>query len=261
MKLLNRLFFLALFFSLFFSSCKSDDDGSTTIDPTAENKLALGVSAEALLSDDIYDKLVVELVYTTSFHPEAESIVSLRDFLNARVNKPGGIQLIEREIPDQAGAPFTLDKIREIEEEHRTQYTQGNTIAVYMFFSNGSSTNDTQNSVTLGTAYRNTSMVVYQRTLESITQTEPELLPILEQTTIQHEFGHILGLVNIQGDDIHNQGHEDPDSGKHCIVESCLMYFDATNVGRSMIERLKTRGAVPQLDPLCIADLQAKGGL
>lgn len=261
MKLLNRLFFIGLLTVSLFTGCKSDDEGTNTNDPTADNKLALGVSAEDLLSDDRYDKLVVELVYTTSFRPEVESIEAFRNFLNGRVNKPGGIQFIEREIPDQSGAPFTLDNIKEFEEEHRTQYTIGNTIAVYIFFSNGSSINDTQTSVTLGTAYRNTSIVVYQKTLESITQGEPELLPILEQTTIEHEFGHILGLVNIQGDDIHSEGHEDPDSAKHCVIEECLMYFDATNVGRSMLNRLKTRGMVPLLDPLCIADLQAKGGL
>lgn len=260
MKLLNRLFFLGLISVSLLSGCKSDDDATTTNDPTADNKLALGVSAEDLLSDDVYTKLVVELVYTTSYRPEVESVNAFRNFLNARVNKPGGIQFIEREIPDQAGSPFTLEQIRDIEEEHRTQYTVGNTIAVYMFFSNGSSSNDTQTSVTLGTAYRNTSIVVYQRTLENITQSEPELLPILEQTTINHEFGHILGLVNIQGDDIHDV-HEDPDSSKHCVVDNCLMYFDATNVGRGMLDQLKTRGMVPQLDPLCIEDLQAKGGL
>lgn len=260
MKLLNNLLFLGLLLVSLLTACKSDDGGDPIPDPTANNKLALGDSAEDLLSDDVYDKLVVELVYTTSFRPEAQSVNAFRTFLNERINKPGGITFLEREIPDQSGAPFTLDEIKDIEESNRTQYTTGTTMAVYIFFSNGPSSNDTQTSVTLGTAYRNTSIVVYQRTLETITQSNPELLPILEQTTINHEFGHILGLVNIQGDDVHTV-HEDPDSAKHCLVDNCLMYFDATNVGRGFLESLSTRGTVPQLDPLCIEDLQAKGGL
>jgi hypothetical protein len=259
MKYMLPRFFLFLWISLSLISCKDDDSDGSPVDPTAENKKALGVSAEDLLSDDIYKKLRIELVTTTSYQPEAASIQAFRNFISERVFKPGGIQFIERQIPDQAGAPFSLDKIKEFEEEFRTQYTLGNDIAVYIFFSNGSSTNDTQSSVTLGTAYRNTSIVIYQKTLEIITQAEPELLPLLEQTTLEHEFGHILGLVNLQNDDIHS-AHEDPNSAKHCVVEECLMYFDATNVGRSALSRLFTRGVVPQLDPLCIADLQAKGG-
>lgn len=259
MKSVLRLFFLFLGISLIFVACKDDDADENPVDPTAENKKALGTSAEDLLSDDIYTKLRVELVSTASFQPDAASIQAFRNFIEERVFKPGGIQFIERQIPDQAGAPFTLDEIKDFEEEFRTQYTVGNDIAVYIFFSNGSSSNDTQSTVTLGTAYRNTSIVIYQKTLEIITQSEPQLLPLLEQTTLEHEFGHIFGLVNLQNDDIHSV-HEDPNSAKHCVVEECLMYFDATNVGRSQLTRLFARGAVPPLDPLCIADLQAKGG-
>lgn len=259
MKSVLPSFFLYLSIGLALISCKDDDSEGIPVDPTAENKKALGTSAEDLLSDDIYTKLRIELVSTSSYQPEAASIVAFRNFINERVFKPGGVQFIERQIPDQAGAPFNLDKIKDFEEEFRTQYTIGNDIAVYIFFSNGSSSNDTPTSVTLGTAYRNTSIVIYQKTLEAITQAEPELLPLLEQTTLEHEFGHILGLVNLQNDDIHSV-HEDPNSAKHCVVEECLMYFDATNVGRSALTRLFTRGVVPLLDPLCIADLQAKGG-
>ena len=84
------------------------------------------------------------------------------------MNKPGGIQYIERVIPDQAGAPFSIEEIREIENANRSVFNQGDDLAVYVFFSNGASENDTNNSVTLGTAYRNTSIVIYQKTLEYI---------------------------------------------------------------------------------------------
>ncbi|MEZ4875060.1 MAG: membrane metalloprotease [Flavobacteriaceae bacterium] len=254
-----RKFFFILGIIISVTGCKKDDSTDITADPKAENLKALGASAEDLLSDDIYESLTVELVYTASFKPTEESLVAFRNFIDARVHKIGGIQFVETEIPDQAGAPFTLDEIKGFEEEFRTQYTVGNDIAVFVFFSNGSSSNDTQNTVTLGTAYRNTSIVIYEKTLRTATQSDPSLLPILEQTTLEHEFGHILGLVNIQNDDIHTV-HEDPLSSKHCIVEECLMYFDATNVLRSQLGRMLLRGSVPQLDPLCIEDLQAKGG-
>lgn len=249
-------FHLILFLLL---GCKEDDTTTPVTDPTAENKKALGVSAEDLLSDDIYKDLTVELIYSPSSKPTDASIQGFRNFLNARINKPGGIFFVETQISNQPGAPFSLDEIRNFEEEFRTQYTEGNSIAVSIFFANGSSSNDTQTNVTLGTAYRNTSIVIYESTLKNVTNSDPVVLPILEQTVIEHEFGHILGLVNIQNDDIHT-AHEDPSASKHCIVEECLMYFEASNFLVSDITRFIGRGMVPQLDPLCIADLQAKGG-
>ena len=187
---------------LTFSSCKKDDDTPIN-DPTADNRKALGVSAEDLLSDDIYTSLTVEFVYPASFRPTDVSINNFRNFLAERLNKPNGINIVETIIESPTGAPFTISEIRDIEDEFRTEYNMANKMAVYVFFSNGSSANDTDTSVTLGTAYLNTSVVVYEKTLRDLVSQNSTLdLTSLETSTIIHEFGHILGLVNIQNDDI-----------------------------------------------------------
>lgn len=250
---------LFIFLAVLIHSC-SNDDSTTPTDPNIENNRPLGTSAADILGPSDFSSLTIELVYTNSFRPEASSILGFKNFVQDLVNKPGGIQYIERVIPDQAGAPFSIEEIREIENANRSVFNQGDDLAVYVFFSNGASENDTNNSVTLGTAYRNTSIVIYQKTLEFITQTDPDVLPILEQTTLNHEMGHLMGLVNIQNDDIH-QVHEDPDSNKHCVHEDCLMYFDATGVGRQMLNKWMQLRAVPQLEIQCLQDLQAKGAL
>ncbi len=249
---------LGLFFVLF--ACKSDDTEEIVEDPTAENKKALGTSAEDILSSDTYNSITVEIAFPPTFGPTETAKINLRNFLEERINKPGGINIVETPIPLQDGSPFSISEVRDIEDEVRTQYTEGNDIAVFIYFSGGKSSNDTQTTVTLGTAYRNTSIVIFQSTLKTLTQSNPSNLPVLESTTLNHEFGHILGLTNIQEDDIHID-HEDPVNQKHCIVEECLMYFDATSVTRSMLDRMLGRGMVPVLDPLCIEDLQAKGGI
>lgn len=252
-------FTLFIFLALLIHSC-SDDNSATPTDPNIENNRPLGTSASDILGPNGYSSLTIELVYTNSFRPEVSSILGFKNFIQGLVNKPGGIQYVERVIPDQAGAPFSINEIRAIEDNNRTIFTEGDNLAVYVFFSNGASESDTNNSVTLGTAYRNTSMVIYQKTLEFITQTDPDVLPILEQTTLNHEMGHLMGLVNIQNDDIH-QVHEDPDSNKHCVHEDCLMYFDATGVGRQMLNKWMQLRAVPELEIQCLQDLQAKGAL
>ncbi len=255
MRINNTIFLFFILFGFVFTSCKKDTE-SAIDDSKAENLKALGVSAEDLLSNDIYKSMTVELVYTQSYRPLQESIDAFKNFLTERVNKPDGITYIERTIPDPSGFPFTLAEIKEIENQNRTEYTVGDNIAVYIFFSNGNSSSDTNTLKTLGSAYRNTSMVIYQKTLVEVSASQGIILSTLETTTLNHEFAHIFGLVNIQDDDIH-QYHEDISHNKHCKVEGCLMYFESNSRSAQM---LKGRSVLPQLDSLCVEDLQVKGG-
>lgn len=242
-------------------ACKSDDNGDSVVtNPRAENLKALGTSATDILSDEIYDRLVIEIVYSEGFRPQEATLNNLSNFLNARINKPGGVQIIENQIPLPGTAPYVTNEIRDIEDDVRTKFTTDNELAIFVFFADGNAQTDTQTSVTLGSAYRNTSIVLYERTLQEISASPqtPDRVT-LETTTLLHEFGHLLGLVNIQNDDIHTD-HEDPLNAKHCVVEECLMYFETQLTRAQLAQRLSRMMEIPELDPLCIADLQAKGG-
>lgn len=260
---------LLLFCSLLIlSSCKSDDNSDTTDDTAedfkAENRKALGLSAGDILSSGTYPKMVVEFVYSEGFRPRQETLDFFSDFLNERVFKPGGITFTETVIDPPPGAPYNSQEIRDIEDANRTLYTTDDTIAIYVFFSNGSAFGDTQTGFTLGSAYQNTSMVVYEKTLRDIALNNTDFdLGALEDTTLRHEFGHILGLVNIQQDDIHDT-HEDLDNLKHDVLDTCLMFFQAQSANNRMIEQMmavsRSKNQGPQLDERCIEDLQSKGG-
>ena len=238
---------------LLFITCKKDDDTVSDAVDRSENLKGLGESAEDILSDDIYKSLVVEVVYSQGFRPEQLTIDLLGDFLRSRVNKPQGVRIVETVIEAPQGEPYTTSEIREIEKDNRTKFTVDDEIAIYVFFANGNAFGDTNSSVTLGTAYQNTSVVVYQETIQSLNTNRF----LIESTTLQHELGHLFGLVNLLNDDIHTD-HEDPDSNKHCVVEDCLMFFSSTLPNITLPN--PSPSDVPQLDALCIADLQAKGG-
>lgn len=255
----NYLVIVLLIF-ISFTACKNDNGDDQVEDFKAENRKGLGRSAADLLSNDTYQGLTVEFVYANGFRPRESTINTFLDFLSARVVKPDGINLIETVISAPQGAPFTTEEIRDIEDEFRTKYTVGDEIAVFVFFANGNSDNDTETSVTLGTAYQNTSIVIYEKTLEELSASQNIDLGILEINTLNHEFGHLFGLVNILEDDIHTD-HEDPNNSKHCVVQDCLMFFETSNTDRAALQLLMNRSAAPEFDPLCIADLQAKGGL
>tara|TARA_R110000850_G_scaffold150497_1_gene273253 strand:+ start:163719 stop:164495 length:777 start_codon:yes stop_codon:yes gene_type:complete len=251
--------FKILLFTLLFIACKSDDNGNTTEDLTEANKQSLGASAEDLLSSGDFESLTIEFVYAEGFRPNTQSINDFIAFLEERVNKPTGVSVVETVIEPPANAPFTIQEIVQIEEQNRTQYNSGQNIAVYIFFANGSSSNDTPTKVTLGSAYRNTSIVIYEKTLQNLNQQGLNLIA-LETSTLNHEFGHLFGLVNIVEDDIHTE-HEDLENAKHCNVEECLMYFESAASRTAVMNRFFGKNSVAELDILCIEDLQAKGGL
>lgn len=263
MKISSFQFLFAFAILILFSACKSDENDDSMADFKAENRKGLGASASDLLSNDTYQNLRVEFAYSEGFRPEQETITNFVNFLNARVNKPGGVSITETVVAPQEGSPYTTSEIREIEDDIRTLYTAGDEIVVYIFFANGRSNNDTATSVTLGTAYQNTSIVLYESTLRNISASQNIDLSTLESTTLHHEFGHLFGLVNIQDDDIH-QNHEDPNQARHCIVEDCLMYFETNSADRTALRTFFNRSTstnIPQFDTnLCIEDLQAKGG-
>jgi hypothetical protein len=255
MKNISLKLILACTLFVFIFSCKSDDSGDSANNPFAENLKVLGASAEDLLSNDIYSTITVEFAYASGFKPKDETLTLFRTLLNERLNKPGGVNFIETEISSPLDSSLTLDEIKNLETTHRTQYTSGDNIAVYIYFANGNSSNDTSSSVTLGTAYRNTSIVVFEKTLLDLVNNQGSDLLVLEATTTQHEFGHILGLVDLLDDDIHPENHEDSAHPNHCVVEDCLMFFESTD-----FRSLRGKTSFPGFDPLCIADLQAKGG-
>ena len=242
-----------------FVSCSQEDDLSNipgTINPNT-HKQATGSSSNDLLSDKTFKSTIIEVVYVTGFEPTTATINNFVAFLEARTNKPGGISVIKRAIASPGTAPYTIQEIAAIEDANRTKYNTANQIAIWAFFADGQSTSDTSTSVILGTAYRNTSFVIYEQTVQGLSDTpfEPNRA-LLETTVITHEFGHILGLTNLGA--TLQSNHEDTAHPKHCNVESCLMFW-SSETGKG-ITNMVSGGTAPQLDAQCIADLRANGG-
>lgn len=243
---------------LFVSCSREDDtiDNGYIVNPIT-NKQATGSSSNDLLSDRKFTSMVIELVYVNGFEPSATAVNNMVSFLQARTYKPGGITVQKRAIPSPGKATFSVQEIAAIEDANRRKYNTANQIAVWIFFVDGKSVLDTSTSIVLGTAYRNTSLVIYEQTLHGLSDSpfEPNR-NLLETTVINHEFGHILGLTNL-GTTMQSN-HEDTDHAKHCNVSSCLMYW-SSETGHG-ISNMVSGGTAPQLDAQCIADLRANGG-
>jgi len=234
----------------------SASNGGNSGSNASANRKATGASAHDFLAANPYSKLLIEIQYAKGYEPTQEAIDSLISFLDRRLHKPDGIQVIKESIADPGMSPYTIDQVDSLEQKNRTQFNSGSTIAAYMLFLDGSSSEDTQNGQILGEAYLNTSMVFYEKSIMNNSGGfgQPSRA-ILEATVMRHEFGHNLGLVNLGTSMVVD--HEDTSHPHHCDNKNCLMYW---SVNTSNFVGNLAGGAIPQLDQNCLDDLQANGG-
>ncbi len=293
---MKKILILPLLAFLFLSGCSSGD-GDDTPDPTndddpvvvdkSQNLLATGASANDLLSNVNFDRLLVEIGYVRGFRPTAQTMTNFVQYIQEHTFKQD-IEIEYLELDSPGEEDLTLQEIADLEAENRTAYNDSTTLAVYIYFADAPSEGDDEDEglVTLGAVYRNTSMVIFQRTLQtlagrSLTITNTDV----ETATLNHEFGHLFGLVDIGTVPVND--HEDPDAPNHCVVDGCLMQAQLTfgspaaralvsNAdkalvsacslsGQSVLGMLEANAArnmaiVPVLDAECILDLQNNGG-
>lgn len=252
---IKQLAFLCLLLS-FIYSCTNDTDDANGINKSA-NLQSLGASANDLLSDQKYTSMNIEIVYVNGYAPTQEAISLFKNFLQNRVHKPDGIEINMRSISSSGKAPFDIEEIADIEKETRTVYNSGDEIAVFIYFADGSSEKDEDNKFVLGSAFRNTSMVIYGETIEEFANRPgaPSKSDI-EAATLNHEFGHLFGLVDLGTEP--QSDHKDNEHEGHCNVSGCLM-LASIEFGEGVVDVIEG-GSIPDLDDQCILDLQMNGG-
>jgi hypothetical protein len=244
---MKQFLLIVLTIMLFTLGCsKSDKKAGDSHDS------ATGTSANDLLSSARYTSLKIEIQYMPGFQPDIAAINHFTNFLSSRLNKPEGIEIIQKQISAAAGTDLSAQEVREIEKQNRTVFTSGNQLGVYFLFTNSKYTN---NNV-LGIAYQNTSMCLFGKTIhENSGGVGQASRSKLEATVMEHELGHILGLVNT-GTSMQT-AHQDVANGAHCNNKNCLMYYAAETTD---ILGFLVTGNIPSLDAGCINDLKANGG-
>jgi len=262
-----------------------DDNGSININVlrqlnpnfSLENLETTGASNIDLLTANKFTSVTLEIISIEGFEPAPSSVDNLVAFMNERLNKPSGITVVQNSIPSPGLETYSIQQVVEkIEVPFRTQFNSGSNLAIFIFFADvddeDSSFEDDMGGITLGTAYLNTSLVIFEGTFRKIIEmanAPSSVLANLETGTLNHELSHLLGLVN--GETKQVQAHEDfqrdenneiitdsdgkPLGNRHCNVLGCLM-----EPSKRFISDMMGGLQVPQLDPLCIQDLRAIGG-
>lgn len=246
---MKQLFALALL-GFLFSGCEKTKEIIDAIDPNSLHNRSVGSSANELLSNSKYKALLVEIQYMPGFAPDAGAVSHLQNFLSTHLNKPDGVSIVTKEIPAATKESLTADEVHAIEKANRSAFSADNQIAVYVLYTNG----DYAENKVLGVAYRNTSVALFGKKIRTNSGGvgQPSRTK-LEATVLEHEMGHLLGLVDV-GSPMQTPHKA---NGNHCSNQSCLMYYAAETT--DMLGFLVT-GNIPGLDAHCISDTRANGG-
>lgn len=268
---LKYVFLIFAAFTVVFS-CSKDSDGGSTEETVTVNKTpnlqGTGDSANDLLSNNTYTKLLIEIGYVEGFRPTARTEADVIEFLK-EVTFKQDIQITYKQLESTGKASLTLQEIADLEKENRTQYNTEDTIAVYIYFTDATADTDdpNSNSATLGAVYRNTSMVIYEGTVRKLANSSLLIsLATAETATMHHEFGHLFGLVDLGTEMVNNHESQSENEERqlvddnHCAIDGCLMNA-SLEFGSGMRKMLMAKNdAVPELDAECRLDLQANGG-
>lgn len=234
------------------------NEGEDALPQPYSQTIQVGHSANDFLADSNFTSLTIEIDYMEGYPPTQQALDSLQLFLEQRLNKSQITINEPTEIPSGGKQAYTITDVRNLEEEHRDLYTEfsdEDTLTTYMIILDG----EYQSGSVLGVAYFNTSTALFGETIDNYSGgvTQPSQWK-LESTVMRHEFGHLFGLVNIDGSGTDMQNpHQDSQNGHHCDNDQCLMYWAVETT--DFIDNLIGEN-IPPLDQNCILDLQGNGG-
>lgn len=185
-------------------------------------------------------QLVVEIDYQKGAEPFTGSFLGMDAFNITRVNieklfQGGGAtpaktlvlpnQLAQMEqLTDITDTTFTGPRILEIAAKHRAEKDNPGRATFYILFLNGlyNDGKEVRNDV-LGVALGSTGVVAMFKPVINGSTNLQQFQKFVEQTTLVHELGHSVGLVNFGVAPVAQ--HEDTAHGAHCTNTKCVMYY------------------------------------
>jgi hypothetical protein len=235
---------------------------SSATSPREEERLSapVGTSASLLLNGQRFDELEVEIQPLGRAQLTQEAINHIRAFLNDHlalaaskidITLNPAIQSQEEEAL-HGSSSCDLTQVRAWERRYRRTRPILNRASIFILVANAPFTDDTPRRKTFALAHQNTSIVIYHPTLLRVLEqpAAPERWQ-LEAAVVEHELGHLLGLVNLKGGDHLNESTHSP---SHCAETSCLMSENTELAARLALAA--TDDGVPRLCDHCKKQLE-----
>jgi hypothetical protein len=186
--------------------------------------------------------VVVEVDYQTGAAPYTGSVPGFSDVwaifrTNANrvfakgapktVTIPSTLDAME-ELTDVTGTVFTTDQILTIAGTHRQTTTGGSTASIYIVYLDGylDGGDGGADDEVLGVSIGDSGVIALFKPVIAATspRSTSNVDRFVEQSTLVHEFGHAVGLVN-NGIPM-TMAHQDTAHGAHCTNTPCSMYWE-----------------------------------
>jgi predicted Zn-dependent protease with MMP-like domain len=184
----------------------------------------------ACLSDDKYTSMVVEIDYEAGYMPEQSSTDLLKTRLEQVCDKPQGIEVFLTETNFDHEGQWSASDVREKGWNEKSNNPQSDSTLYWQaIFPSGQYANDG----VLGVAVDASTIAIFG---EAVDDAEGPIFnrpsaEEIENSVLVHEFGHLLGLVNL----VYQSPveHEDEEHKGHSNNEDSVMYWaiESANIG------------------------------
>ncbi len=184
----------------------------------------------ACLSGDKYTSMVVEIDYESGYMPEQSSTDLLKTRLEQVCNKPQGIEIFLTETNFEHEGQWSANDVREKGWSEKSNNPQSDSTLYWQaIFPSGQYANDG----VLGVAVDASTIAIFG---EAVDDAEGPIFnrpsaEEIENSVLVHEFGHLLGLVNL----VYQSpvDHEDDEHKGHSNNEDSVMYWaiESANIG------------------------------
>ena len=260
----TRHLILLLTLFLFAASCSSEtQDRADTISP---DPLVLSIP-------QLYST-VTSIVVQVAYEPDAEPYTgSIQDEIPYWWILQSNIDALffGRDVRPALYVPWGLEGMDPIPEQDRTAWTSSEIIAlarslwdtpmtsstayIHVLYLNGYyEDNGSMNIKVLGLSFAGSSLITIFKDVIVDTSSSTTISRFVEQATLVHEAGHILGLVDNGLPMVAD--HLDPDHPGHCTSQDCVMYW--LNEGpadlRDFVQQVMDTGSLVMFGDECLDD-------
>jgi predicted Zn-dependent protease len=154
---------------------------------------------------------------------------------------------------------YTTESILAIAQAHRGQKNSATVATFYVLFLPGYYNDGTQlRTNVLGVSLANTGVIaMFKPVIESSAATNDTVRVFVEQSTLVHEFGHAVGLVN--NGIAATSPHHDSTHGAHCTNRDCVMHYlnEGTRDLMTFIQRANMTQSLVLYGQECLDDAQS----
>ncbi len=165
-----------------------------------------------------------------------------------------------QELTDVSGESFSTEEIVAIADRYRGEADSSSTVTYYVLWLDGRFRDDEVQQNVIGVSVGTTRIIaMFKPVIRSIAVPGGGrvLERFAEQTTLVHEFGHAVGLVN-NGIPL-TSDHHDSNNGAHCTNRDCVMFWSNEGVRdlAPFVQNFIASGSTVLFGSECLGDVDA----